>query len=84
MKTIEYRVRPVTRYIVTKFTNEPDQVSSQPMGEFDNEILASNAAQAFADQETRMAQPADKVIRHDKAIWSRAEQRWSDEPSVAD
>jgi len=82
MKTIEYRVRPVTRYVVTKFTNEPEQASSQPVGEFDNEILASNAALAFADHETRMAQPADTVIRHDKVTWDRATGRWSDEAAT--
>ena len=82
MKTIEYRVRPVTRYVITKFTNEEGKLSSQPIGEFDNEILASNAALAFASHETQMAQAADKVIRHDGVVWNRAMGRWNNEAVV--
>lgn len=83
MKTIEYRVRPVTRFIVTKFVEEVDGQSSQPVGEFDNDVLASNAALAFADHETRMAQPPEKIIRHDGVTWDRATNRWSDDPTIA-
>lgn len=55
-KTIEYRVRPVTRYIVTRF--ESEQVAnglgcagSSSFGEYDNEGQANKVMQALLIQE---------------------------------
>ncbi len=62
MKTVEYRVRSVTRYLVTRYEESENSASSESMGEFDNEVKASNAVHAFGNSETVMAQPADIVI----------------------
>jgi hypothetical protein len=57
MKTIEYRVRPVTRYIVTRFeavSDAADSVGScgsRSIGEFDREEFAENVAVALAKAE---------------------------------
>lgn len=58
MKTIEYRVRPVTRYIVTRYTEEaasdpsPSGSSSELVGEFPSGTAADAVADAMviADQ----------------------------------
>lgn len=61
MKTIEYRVRPVTRYIVTRFNQEiaGDCASggSECCGEFDRQDMAENVAKALAD-----AEPHDDTV----------------------
>ena len=70
MKTIEYRVRPVTRYIVTRYVAEyrvglGGSVGSEMLGQFDSEAMADRAMEAFAWEEafkgdpnnTRPAQP---------------------------
>lgn len=82
MSTIEYRVRPVTRFSVTRYEETDSGESVGVMGEFDNEVLAVNAAGAFAFQETQLAQPADKIIRHDGDYWERKSERWSNEPQT--
>jgi hypothetical protein len=56
MKTIEYRVRPVTRYIVTRFEMEQDDLArcsggSSSKGEFDREDVAEEIALALAHGE---------------------------------
>ena len=56
MLTIEYRVRPVTRYLVTRYGEYSDAEgrgcgSSSPCGEFDNEELAEKTAIALAHRE---------------------------------
>ncbi|MGI9502739.1 MAG: hypothetical protein ACR2RE_06760 [Geminicoccaceae bacterium] len=84
MKTVEYRVRPVTRYIVTKYEEGDNGASCGEAGEFASEVLARNAALAFVHQETVMAQPADKVIGHDGVFWDRQSGRWSNDPALAD
>jgi hypothetical protein len=50
METIEYRVRPVVRYVVTKYTSDPElgAGSCRPMGEFDHESYAEEVAWALA------------------------------------
>lgn len=53
---IEYRVRPVTRYLVTRFIKYdeapalgmPGGVGSSVMGEFENEAFAAMVADAFS------------------------------------
>lgn len=51
-KTVEYRVRPVTRYHVTRFENEDHDNGrcsggSESLGEFDNESQAFKVADAL-------------------------------------
>lgn len=53
MKTIEYKIRPVTRYIVTKYTEEEHEDGrcsggSEMCGEFDREEEALRAGFAMA------------------------------------
>jgi hypothetical protein len=62
MKTIEYRVRPVTRYIVTRYTQEaasdsgPCGAGSELVGEFPSGAAADSVADAMviADQSRGM------------------------------
>lgn len=54
--TIEYRVRPVVRYIVTRFSstshdNGKSQAGSQVCGEFDNADMANTVANAMSATE---------------------------------
>lgn len=55
-KIVEYRVRPVTRYIITRFHSETTptgggQVGSEMLGEFDNQVKAELIAQALVEKE---------------------------------
>lgn len=52
METIEYRVRPVVRYLVTKHESQPDTGSGScgAIGEFDHEPYAEQVAWALARQ----------------------------------
>lgn len=55
-KTIEYRVRPVTRYIITRFEHDPHVIGacssgSSAFGEYDNEGHANKVMQALLIQE---------------------------------
>lgn len=57
MKTIEYRVRPVTRYIVTRYTCErlengnENGGSCETKGEFDSQETAYHVGYALAKEE---------------------------------
>lgn len=56
-KIIEYRVRPVTRYIITRFHSETtptggSSVGSEMLGEFDNQVKAELIAQALTGMES--------------------------------
>lgn len=56
-KIIEYRVRPVTRYIITRFHSETTpagfgRVGSEMLGEFDNQVKAERIAQALTGMES--------------------------------
>jgi hypothetical protein len=53
MKTIEYRVRPVTRYVVTRYAaDKEDKLGScEGKGEFDSEHAAREVALALAKAE---------------------------------
>ena len=52
MSTIQYKVKPVTRYIVTRYEASGDQhsgrASTETCGEFDNYRKANSACQALA------------------------------------
>jgi len=62
---IEYRVRPVTRYIVTRFYQKHSEIvcsgsGSSQHGEFDNPTTAYAVAYALARQEhERLGWPLD-------------------------
>ena len=47
MDTIEYRVRPVTRYVVTRYQSVDSCGSVETRGEFDNEQSAYDVAYAL-------------------------------------
>jgi hypothetical protein len=47
-KTVEYRVRAVTRYVVTRFSAENEKVSSEVIGEFENIELANHVGDSLA------------------------------------
>lgn len=49
MKTIEYRIRPVTRYLVTRFESDDNTRSAQveTFGDFDSEIHAIRVKNAL-------------------------------------
>lgn len=68
MKTIEYRVRPVTRYIVTRFESEThedggDSGGSSAHGTFDNNYVAQEVAYALCKAE------------HDRLGWAPGDPR---------
>lgn len=48
---IEYKVRPVTRYIVTRFESTDTSGSTEQRGEFDNEMTAYQVAYALCHEE---------------------------------
>lgn len=52
MSFIEYRVRPVTRYIVTRYNeSSPECWGCEDRGEFQNEKIATLVRDALADRE---------------------------------
>lgn len=52
MKTIEFRVRPVTRYNLTRYESGPDYGGVCTVAEFDNWQNAHTVAQALQAAET--------------------------------
>jgi hypothetical protein len=54
MKTLEYRVRPVTRYIVTEYHSEmigdKEAAGSRSLGEFDSLWQANEVAGVYAEK----------------------------------
>jgi hypothetical protein len=63
---IEYRVRPVTRYVVTRFEQTPNTGGSSMHGEFDNADTAYAVGYALAKAEhERLGWPlSDERIRY--------------------
>lgn len=45
---IEYRVRPVVRFMVTRFYSSKDESGVDPLGEFPNADLANRVGSALA------------------------------------
>lgn len=79
---VEYRVRPVTRYIVTRFYDgSPDEPSgSTCKGEFDSPDVAYQVGYALTKEEhQRLGYPVgDERIKYPDMPWSEngtAEQR---------
>lgn len=48
---VEYKVRPVTRYVVTRFHQLGDSAGVETLGEFTHLPYANRTAQALADRE---------------------------------
>ena len=88
MKTIEYQIKSETRYTISRSERTDIRravvTGGDAFGGFDNEEKARGVALALAEQEVRMAQPADLVIRHDGVSWDWETERWSDEPTSAE
>jgi hypothetical protein len=66
MTKIEYRVRPVTRYIVTRFESGDTHVGSTQHGEFDNGEIAYHVAYALcrAEHEKAGTPPGDENFQY--------------------
>lgn len=63
---IEYRVRPVTRYVVTRFEDNETHGGSSQHGEFDNQDVAHEVAYALcrAEHERLGYPPGDERIQY--------------------
>lgn len=57
MEVIEYRVRPVTRYIITKHTTGENYGGCESMGQFDHERSAIKVAAALAKNDGGIFNP---------------------------
>lgn len=53
MENIEYRVRPVTRYVVTRYEDQKEAgtASIRTMGEYDNQMIAQEVGYALCKSE---------------------------------
>jgi len=75
-ETIEYRVRPVTRWIVTRYTETKNGGSIETIGEFENELNAHFVCAAClgAEAEDRdvMGEIEDVTHLYDKGHISSA------------
>lgn len=65
-KTVEYRVKPVTRYHVTRFESEVHENVScnggcESLGEYDNEVQAMKVADALFYIEVNKSEAGVKV-----------------------
>lgn len=63
---IEYRVRPVTRYVVTRYENFENQGGVRTLGEYDNEYIAQEVGYALckAEHERLGWAPGDMRIKY--------------------
>lgn len=60
MEKVEYRVRPVTRYIVTRYESTENSAGCDPLGEFDNADTAQAVGYALCRAEhERLGWPLD-------------------------
>ena len=66
---VEYRVRPVTRYIVTRFHQDELSGGVETKGEFDSPVVAYEVGYALAKEEhQRLGYPiADERIQYPKS-----------------
>lgn len=55
MAKIEYRVRPVVRYVLTRYVDAGHTGESSVLGEFHNEGAADNACNALRRQDDQAA-----------------------------
>lgn len=70
MEKIEYRVRPVIRYVVTRFYESASKGGSELKGEFGNYRSAYDVAYALCkDEHSRLGwKPADDRIQYPREI----------------
>jgi hypothetical protein len=70
VEKIEYRVRPVTRYVVTRYEEHETVGNCGQMGEFDNERVAYEVGYALCKAEhERLGWPvADDRIQYPQPI----------------
>lgn len=63
---VEYRVRPITRYVVTRYFEDESRSGSDPKGEFDNSLIAYEVAYALCkDEHQRLGwPPGDERIQY--------------------
>jgi len=76
MKTVEIRVRPVTRYIVTAFeggprVNDGASVGSSVLGEYPSAAMADCTAMIF-----KAAHPIARVVTSDGTVHDPVEVEW--------
>jgi hypothetical protein len=71
---VEYRVRPVTRYIVTRYYTEDKQGGCEAKGEFDNPEIAYQVGYALAKEEhQRLGYPVgDERIQYPRPVVDQA------------
>jgi|GEM_PF-4746071 len=72
---IEYRVRPVTRYMVTRYATSANGVGPSTTGLFDNEAHAILAAQALAKYEPGAVFDAAPAVSNKHAVGG---EKWND------
>ncbi len=72
MENIEYRVRPVTRYVVTRYENQGEQGTAavRTLGEYDNQTVAQEVGYALckAEHERLGWGPGDMRIIYPQSI----------------
>jgi hypothetical protein len=70
MEKIEYRVRPVLRYIVTRYHEEDAAVGSECKGEFDSYRVAHEVGYALCKEEHRRLEwlPGDDRIQYPREL----------------
>lgn len=73
---VEYKVRPVTRYIVTCYREDCKSGSSETKGEFSNGDVAYQVAYALAKNEHNSLgyPPGDERIQYPKPLHAEPEQ----------
>lgn len=66
---VEVRVRPVVRYVVTRFRSDHDtnRQSSEALGEYDNVLAANTVASVLAYSDGAVFEPARRL----KIDWLR-------------
>ena len=82
MENIEYRVRPVTRYVVTRYESQGDKGTAalRTLGEYDNQTVAQEVGYALckAEHERLGWAPGDTRITYPQMvpepIWPTADQ----------
>ena len=62
---VEYKVRPVTRYVVTKYTQSSQSTSSENLGEFPNVGRANMVAHSLAETEQFADEVYYKLFSHE-------------------
>ena len=84
MELIEYRVRPVTRYVVTRYEEEVNGASSRVLGEYDNVYIAQEVGYALckAEHERLGYAPGDMRVKYPDMIPVPATRFQGQDPAV--